>query len=124
MLVRFGRFEQFVHDLPCSRKAWPQPPPEVEKDRFLIPDDAFVFLFDAKAGKELARYTIPGEESLTGELPRFRIHHGDVLLVIDRNHGVELDRLKLDGLRRAWGRSPILVGRELDDGAFSGDRVF
>jgi hypothetical protein len=126
-----------LHDLPCTPKPWPQPPYAIpaftiperqysgdEETKFLIPDDGGIFLFDAKAGKELARYTIPGEESLTGELPRFRVHQDDVLLLIDRNHGVELDRLKIDGLKRAWERSPILVGRELEDVAFSGDRFF
>lgn len=111
-------------EFPSTRKPWPQAPVHIEGERFLIPDDGAVFLFDAKAGKELARYTIPGEDSLTGELPRFRVHQGDVLLLIDRNHGVELDRLKLPGLERAWDRSPIFVGRELDDVAFSGDRFF
>ncbi|MBO0697241.1 MAG: PQQ-binding-like beta-propeller repeat protein, partial [Zavarzinella sp.] len=123
MLV-WGHGAQAVREFPCTRKPWPEPPLPVERDRFLIPDDGSVFLFDAKAGKELARYTIPGEDTLTGELPRFRVHQGDVLLLIDRNHGVELDRLKLDGLKRAWERSPVLVGRELDDIAFSGDRFF
>lgn len=106
----------------CTRKPWPEPPTYLGQDRFLLPDDGAVFLFDARAGKELARYTLPGPDGLTGELPRFRVHQGDPLLVIDRNHGVELDRLRIDGLKRAWDRSPILVGRSLDDVAFAGDR--
>jgi hypothetical protein len=63
-------------------------------------------------------------DSLTGELPRFRMHQGDPLLLIDRNHGVEVDRLLIDGLKRAWVREPIFVGRELDDVAFNGERFF
>jgi hypothetical protein len=111
-------------EFPCTPKPWPEPPASVGDGRFLIPDDGSVFLFDAKAGKELARYTLPGPESLTGELPRFRIHQGDPLLLIDRNHGVEVDRLKIDRLKRAWGRSPVFVGRTLDDVAFASDRFF
>jgi outer membrane protein assembly factor BamB len=116
--------DQPAREFPCTRKPWPEPPVPVERGRFLLPDDGGVFLFDAKAGKELARYTIPGGDSLTGELPRLRVHRGNVLLVVDRNHGVELDRLRLPGLERAWDRSPILVGRELEDLAFGGDRFF
>ena len=78
-------------------KPWREPPEHVGEGRFLIPDDGAVFVFDARAGKELARYTLPGPESLTGELPRFRIHQGDPLLLIDRNHGVEVDRLGSTG---------------------------
>jgi PQQ-like domain len=111
-------------DYPGSQKPWREAPPAIGDTKFLIPDDPSVFLFDAKAGKELARYSIPGGDSLTGELPRFRIHQGDPLLLIDRNHGVEVDRLKIDGLKRAWTREPILVGRELDDVAFAGERFF
>ena len=124
-----------VRQRACSAKPWPQVPYALpreqipgsfvhEQTKFLIPDDASVFLFDAKAGKELARYTIPGVESLTGELPRFRMHQGDPLLLIDRNHGVELDRLKIDGLKRAWKREPIFVGQTLDDVAFFESQFF
>jgi outer membrane protein assembly factor BamB len=108
----------------CASKPWPEPPPPLAKGHFLVPDDGSVFLFDAKAGKELARYTLPGPESLTGELPRFRIHQSDPLLLIDRNHGVEVERLKIDGLKRAWDRSSVSVGRTLDDVVFTGDRFF
>ena len=118
------RLGEVAHDLPCTQKPWPHPPADLGHDRYLVLDDGAVFQFDAKAGKELARYTIPGEDSLTGELPRFRLHQGDVLLQIDRNHGVELDRLRIGGLQRAWDRSPVVVGRQLDDVAFAGDRFF
>jgi outer membrane protein assembly factor BamB len=111
-------------EFPCTPKPWPEPPAPIGDNRFLIPDDGAVLLFDARAGKELARYTIPGDDSLTGELPRFRVHKDGILLIVNRNHGVELDRLMLDGLRRAWDRSPILAGRELDDVAFRDDRFF
>jgi hypothetical protein len=111
-------------EFPCTRKPWSEPPAYVKDDRFLIPDDGFVFLFDARAGKELARYTLPGRDSLTGELPRFRIHQGDPLLIIDHSHGVEVDRLRIDGLKRAWERSPVFVGRHLDDLAFEAGRFF
>jgi outer membrane protein assembly factor BamB len=109
---------------PWTSKPWPEPPVDVVGDRFLIPDDGSVVLFDAKAGKELARYSIPGPDSLTGELPRFRLHQNDVLVLIDRNHGVEIDRLRIDGLKRAWPGSPIFIGRTLDDVVFADDRFF
>lgn len=112
------------HEFPGTPKPWPEPPASVGGDRFLVPDDGSVLLFDAKAGKELARYTLPGPDSLTGELPRFRLHQGDVLLLIDRNHGVEVDRLRVNNLKRAWERSPVFVGRSLDDLAFAGDQFF
>jgi hypothetical protein len=108
---------------PGTCKPWPEPPIHIADNRFLIPDDNAVFLFDAKAGKEVARYTLPGTDSLTGELPRFRIHQGDPLLLINRNHGVELDRLLISDLKRIW-REPVFVGRELDDVAFDGERFF
>jgi hypothetical protein len=111
-------------EFPCTRKPWSQPPEDVGEHRFLIPDDGAVLLFDARAGKELARYTLPGPESLTGELPRFRVHQGDVLLLIDRNHGVEVDRLRIVNLQRVWSRGPVFVGRALDDLAFAADRFF
>jgi outer membrane protein assembly factor BamB len=111
-------------EYPWTSKPWPEPPTFVRGDQILIPDDGSVALFDAKAGKELARYTIPGPDSLTGELPRFRIHQGDALLLINRNHGVEVDRLRIDGLKRAWPGSPIFVGRTLDDVAFADNRFF
>jgi outer membrane protein assembly factor BamB len=123
MLLRVSS-DKPPREFPCTQKPWPEPPASVGDGRFLFPDDGSVFLFDVKAGKELARYTLPGPESLTGELPRFRLHHGDPLLFIDRNHGVEVDRLKTDGLKRAWDRSPVFVGRTLDDVAFTGDRFF
>lgn len=123
MLLRWGR-ESPVRRIACTRKQWPDPPTLLPEHKILIVDDGAIVELDAKAGKELARYTIPGTESLTGELPRFRIHQGDPLLIIDRNHGVELDRLKTDGLKRAWKREPIFVGRALDDVAFNGDRLF
>ncbi len=107
-----------------TAKPWPEPPLTIQNGKFLIPDDGSVFLFDARAGKEIARYTIPNEESLTGELPRFRVHQGDPLLIIDRNYGVEVDRLRMDGLNRAWRREPILAGRVFDDVAFSGEQFF
>lgn len=113
-----------VHVLPTTRKPWSQPPEALGQSHFFIPDDASVFLFDAKAGKELARHTLPGVDSLTGELPRFRFHQGDPLLIIERNHGVELDRLKIDDLKRAWKREPIIAGRQMDDVAFSGEQFF
>jgi outer membrane protein assembly factor BamB len=115
---------EIVREFPCTTKPWTQPPTDVGSNRFLIPDDGSVFLFDAKAGKELARYTLPGSENLSGELPRFRIHQGDPLIIIDRNYGVEVDRLRIDGLKRVWERSPVFVGRGLDDVAFEGDRFF
>jgi outer membrane protein assembly factor BamB len=111
-------------EFPSTRKPWPQPPADVGHDQFLIPDDDAVVLFDAKAGKELARYTLPGEESLTGEPPRFRLNQGDVLLLIDRNHGVEVDRLRTVNLKRVWSRPAVLVGRSLDDLAVATDRFF
>lgn len=111
-------------EFPWTRKPWPQPPQEVGDGRYLVPDDGAVVLFDARTGKELARSTIPNPESLTGELPGFRLHQGDPLLIINRNHGVDVDRLRLDGLKRAWKRSPVFVGRVLDDLAFADDRFF
>jgi hypothetical protein len=110
--------------LDSTRKPWSQAPASLGESRFLIPDDASVFLLDAKGGKELARYKIPGADGLNGELPRFRIHQGNPLLIIDRNHGVELDRLKIADLTRAWKHEPIFVGRSLDDVAFNGDHFF
>jgi outer membrane protein assembly factor BamB len=116
--------QQPHREFPCTRKPWPELPLALDGGQFLIPDDGSAFLFDAKAGKELARYTLPGDDSLTGELPRFRLHQGDVLLLTDRNHGVEVDRLTVKGLKRAWTREPVFVGRELDEVAFAGDRFF
>jgi outer membrane protein assembly factor BamB len=107
-----------------TRKSWPTPPAAVGRGRVLWPEDGSLVLFDAKAGKELSRYRVPDPETLSGELPRFRIHQGDPLLIIDRNHGVEVDRLKIDGLQRVWKHEAILVGRELDDVAFSGEEFF
>jgi outer membrane protein assembly factor BamB len=110
-------------NFPSTSKPWPEPPVGIGDNRFLIPDDNAVVLFDAKAGKELARHTIPGADSLTGELPRFRIHQGDPLLLINRNHGVEMDRLQITDLKRVW-REAMFVGRELDDVTFDGERFF
>ena len=122
MLI-WDEFDKPPREFRCTRKPWPESPRAVGHNSFLIPDDGFVFAFDAKAGKELARYTIPGPDSLTGDLPRLRVHQGDVLLLIDRNHGIEVDRLRTDDLKRAWERSPIFVGRELDDVTFADDRI-
>ncbi|HEX3149800.1 MAG TPA: PQQ-binding-like beta-propeller repeat protein [Gemmataceae bacterium] len=108
----------------CTSKPWSQAPQQLDSDKFLIPDDGSVLLFDAEAGKELARYIVPGAASLTGELPRFRIHEGDALLLIDRNHGVEADRLRISNLQRAWSQEAVFVGRHLDDIAFAGTRFF
>lgn len=127
MVSRFGGLKQIVHEVQCTTRPWPVPPVPIRSSSgptFLIPDDASVFLFDAKAAKELARYAIPDVASLSGELPQFRIHQGNPLLIIHRNHGIELDRLKTDGLKRAWKRDPIFVGRELDDLALSGEQFF
>ena len=44
------------------------------------------------------------------------------LNVIHVDHGVEVDRF--EGMRRAWKREPIFVGRELDDLAMSGEQFF
>jgi outer membrane protein assembly factor BamB len=110
--------------LPWTPKPWPEPPRPVGDDRFLIPDDGSAVLFDARAGKELARYPIPRPESLTGELPRSRVHEGSSLLVVDRNYGVEVDRLRIDGLKRTWPGPPVFVGRTLDDVAIAEDLFF
>ena len=123
MLI-WNRDDPRPREVPCTQKPWPEQPVSLEDDRFLLPDDGAAIVFDAKAGKELAHYKVPGPESLTGDLPRFRIHQGDVLLLIDRNYGIEVDRLRIDGLKRVWDRSPMLVGRELDDVTFADDRFF
>jgi hypothetical protein len=57
-------------------------------------------------------------------LPRFRVNGGDVLVLIDRNDGVEVDRLRINGLKRAWPGPPVFVGRTLDDVAVAEDRFF
>lgn len=121
-LLVWDRPSRPARDFPWTSKPWPQPPGDVGDGRFLIPDDEALVLFDAAAGKDLARYTLPNPDGLTGELPRFHIHQGGVLLLIDRNHGVEVDRLRLDGLKRGWKRAPVLVGRSLDDLVFADDR--
>jgi outer membrane protein assembly factor BamB len=122
-LIVWDYWKRTVRKFPCTTKRWSEPPVSVGENHFLIPDDNAVFLFDAKAGKELARYTIPGIESLTGELPRFHIHQGDPLLLINRNHGIELDRLQIKDLKRTW-REPVFAGRELGDVTFDGERFF
>lgn len=122
MLVR-GPLDQPLREYPASRKPWPEPPTHLGGDRFLVPDDNALVLFDARTGKTLARHTLPNTNALAGELPRVRVHQDHVLVIARHNHGVELDRLQLADLKLAWQRPSLYVGRELSDVVFVGDRL-
>jgi outer membrane protein assembly factor BamB len=110
-------------EYPASRKPWPEPPTHVGGRRFLIPDDNGLFLFDAQSGQTRARYTPPNVAFATGELPRVRIYGDDALVIVNRNHGVEMDRLRTSDLKRAWGRPSLFVGRDLSDVCFVEDKL-
>ena len=45
-----------------------------------------------------------------------------MLVIAERNHGVEIDRLTTDDLSRVWKRPPVFLGREMSDVAFIDDR--
>ena len=121
MLVR-GPEDKTAREYPASHRPWPEPPTHVGGDRFLVADDNGLTLYDAKSWAARASYARPRSESWTGELLKVRVHEDHVLAIIPHNHGIELDRLKLADLKRAWA-SPVFVGLELSDLAVVGDNV-
>jgi outer membrane protein assembly factor BamB len=122
MLIR-GPADKVPREYPASRRPWPEPPLYAGDGRFLVADDSGLTLHDAKSWATLATYSRSRADSSTGELMRVRLNDDYVLALVPRNHGTEIDRLKLADLKRVWPSGPVLVGRELSDVAFTEDNV-
>lgn len=104
-------------------KPWIEPPVVTDPGKFLWTEDDAVLLFDSELPRFVERYELPDTVSLSGIPPRLRLHRNDVLLLVERNHGMELDVLQAENLKRKWARPPIFLGNHFEDVAMADDRI-
>ncbi|WP_020470639.1 PQQ-binding-like beta-propeller repeat protein [Zavarzinella formosa] len=102
------------HVMKAPAKPWIEPPVSPEAGRFIWPMEDSLLLFDAIRNEPVAKYEIPNPVSLSGQPPRLRMHHNELLVLIDRNARTELDVLQAENLRRKWSQPPVYLGRRFE----------
>ncbi|MCE9567058.1 MAG: PQQ-binding-like beta-propeller repeat protein [Planctomycetes bacterium] len=90
-------------DQPSAKVFWSLPPAEVEANRLVVSDGpGLVRLLNLTTGRVRWTHQEERDASLAGSPPQVRAWGLNILLAVQRNHGVELDRLNApDGLS-AW----------------------
>jgi outer membrane protein assembly factor BamB len=106
---------QRLHEFDTGREAWRRPPLPLDERRLVIvPDAQHIASLDLVTGKEIWRYSLGRETSLTGEPPQVLAGGDALLMLVPRNVGNRLSRLDPATRTVRWPK-PILLGDEALD---------
>lgn len=103
------RLDILEQDQPTAKVWWSLPPAEVETNRLAVSDGpGLVRMLNLVTGRVKWTRHEEGLTSLTGEPPQVRAWQDVILIAVNRNHGVELDRLDMSDGTSVW-KSPAFV---------------
>lgn len=110
---------------------WSAPPIQLDDRTALYADGPKLRAIDLATGVERWNYSPPHPASLAGSSTQVRRERSNLIVVVERNYGWELERLHVDGRRElgpiALGRNPIDLARSALNGVVyalhAGDRV-
>jgi outer membrane protein assembly factor BamB len=92
-----------------ARVWWPHAPIEFGANRLLLADGPGLVRFVQPGGRVKWAFEVDREEGLTGQ-PAQVWGRGDVLLVaVERNHGVEIERVDVAGGKSVWSDGPTFA---------------
>ena len=111
------------HATTTPSKPWIESPIVSEPGRFVWTGEDEVVLFDAGVNLVVARHELPNPDGLSGRPPRLRLHRNDLLMLVERNFGTELQVLQAENLKPRWARPALYLGRTVEAIAPADDRI-
>jgi outer membrane protein assembly factor BamB len=110
-----------------ARNPWPHPPIAIGTDRLLVSDGPGLVRLLHLGGRVRWAFEVDREEGLTGAPAQVWARNETILVALQRNHGVELERVDPANGKLVWSGEPPFIDADRLDLARAdadGDRVY